>query len=90
VTLGRRRGQWQQPITLANNLTFTGTPFAPVAFTGSNLSFTGTVALTNNTALSVNNTTTFTGVVSGVGSLTLASTPVNAGGQHVHRYGGAI
>ena len=43
------------------------------------MTFTGAAALTNNTALSVNTTTTFTGVISGVGSLTLSGTPVVAG-----------
>ena len=74
-------------LTLPNNLTFAGTPFAPVAFAGANMTFNGTVALTNATGISVNNTTTFTGVVSGAptvamplaGSLSLSATPVVAG-----------
>src|SRR5205823_3969717 len=40
-------------LTVPNNVTFGGTPFAPVAFTGSNLTLTGLFTLQNNTALSV-------------------------------------
>ena len=69
-------------LTINNAVTIGSTPFSPVAFAGSAITFTNTATLTNlanNTAVSVNNTTTFAGVISGSGSLTMSSTPVVAG-----------
>src|SRR5205814_771886 len=56
--------------------TFSGNTADPMVFAGSSITFTSPVSLPNSVALSVNNTTTLAGVISGTGSLTLAAAPV--------------
>ncbi len=63
------------PLTITNPVTFSSSSSTanaiPLAFAGSPITITSNVNLTNDVVLSVNNTTTLSGVVSGTGSLTL-------------------
>src|SRR5207247_3487373 len=60
---------------------------APVAFSGSAITFTGAVTQTNAPLLLATNTTTFAGILSGNVPLTLSSTPVPAGNATLRNTG---
>ena len=80
VTLNSGLFQATGTVIVPNTIAFSGTSFAPVAFAGSAITFTGSASLNavSSTSLSVNNTTTLAGVVSGApgAGLTMTGSPV--------------
>ena len=65
-------------VAFTNPFSFSGGPL-PVILTGSAINFNSPSSLTGNTALSVNNTTTFNSDLAGTSSLSLTNQPVVAG-----------
>ncbi len=65
------------PLTLSNAVNFAGTPFMPLALAGSNMTLSGAISLANSVGLSINNTTTFAGSVSGANVTTGTTNTTN-------------